>query len=69
MQSQIMLPSLQEVHLCKEFILVNWPPSLATIQLLAFQGNWPSMLYKHSSKGKVNYINLHLKGLVKLKEH
>jgi hypothetical protein len=64
-----MLPNLQAVHYCKEFLLVDWPHTLATIQLLAFLGNWPSILHERFPDSKVSSIHIHLKGLVKLKEH
>jgi hypothetical protein len=47
---------------------MDWPPSLATIQLLALISNRPSILHEHLPNGKVTSISMHLKGLVKVTE-
>jgi hypothetical protein len=65
MQFQVMLPSLQAMDHCKESFSMGWPPSLATIQVLALINNWPSILHEHSRNGKVTSIRMHLKGIVK----
>jgi hypothetical protein len=54
----------QTMHNNKELFLMDWPPFLAAIQLLALISIRPSILYKHSLNDKVTSISLHFKRLL-----